>query len=161
MPEEAAAGALVFGAELPDEPDPDDPDPDDPDPDDPDPDPDPDDPDPDDPDPDDPDPVEPGDPEPDDPDEEEDPDDEEPSDDVDEAAPALAADVSADPAEEAAFLPESRLSFLEKPEPLKTTPTALKTLRSAPPQAGQVVSAGSVKLWTASSRSSHAVQAYW
>ena len=98
MPEEAAAGALVFGAELPDEPDPDDPDPDDPDPDDPD--------------PDDPDPVEPGDPEPDDPDEEEDPDDEEPSDDVDGAAPALAADVSADPAEEAAFLPESRLSFL-------------------------------------------------
>ena len=89
MPEEAEAGALFFGAELPDEPDPDDPDPDDPDPD------------------------EPGDPEPDDPDEEEeDPDDEEPSDDVDEAAPALAADVSADPAAEAAFLPESRLSFL-------------------------------------------------
>src|SRR5919197_2380389 len=40
-------------------------------------------------------------------------------------------------------------------------PAAEKTLRSRPPQAGHVVNASSVKLCTTSSRSSHAVQAYW
>jgi len=33
---------------------------------------------------------------------------------------------------------------------LKTTPTALKTLRKVPPQLGQTVSASSVKLWNSS-----------
>jgi len=44
---------------------------------------------------------------------------------------------------------------------LNTTPTALNTLRSVPPQAGHSVSGASVKDCTASSRSAQAVQAYW
>jgi hypothetical protein len=43
---------------------------------------------------------------------------------------------------------------------LNTTPTGEKTLRSLPAHAGQVVSGSSLKLWTASSRSPHFVQAY-
>src|ERR671914_116418 len=40
-------------------------------------------------------------------------------------------------------------------------PAAENTLRRRPPHVGQVVSASSVKRCTTSSRSSHAVQAYW
>jgi hypothetical protein len=43
---------------------------------------------------------------------------------------------------------------------LNTTPTGEKTLRSLPLQAGHFVSGASLKLWTASSRSPHLVQAY-
>ncbi|MEO6713950.1 MAG: hypothetical protein ABIM89_11050 [Mycobacteriales bacterium] len=43
---------------------------------------------------------------------------------------------------------------------MKTTPTGLKILRNRPPQAGHSVSVASVKLWTMSSRSLQAVQAY-
>jgi len=44
---------------------------------------------------------------------------------------------------------------------LKTTPAALKTLRSFPPHSGQTVSEGSEKLWTWSKAWPHSVQAYW
>jgi hypothetical protein len=44
---------------------------------------------------------------------------------------------------------------------LNTTPTALNTLRSRPPQTGQTLSASSVKLWNSSKAWSHAVQRYW
>jgi hypothetical protein len=44
---------------------------------------------------------------------------------------------------------------------LKTTPTALKTLRSVPSQDGQTVSASSVKLWRTSSELPHSVHWYW
>jgi hypothetical protein len=44
---------------------------------------------------------------------------------------------------------------------LKTTPTALKTLRSAPSQFGQTVSASSVKLCRTSSELPHSVHWYW
>jgi hypothetical protein len=42
---------------------------------------------------------------------------------------------------------------------LKTTPTALKTLRRRPPHSGQTVSESSLNDWTASKRWSQAVQA--
>jgi hypothetical protein len=45
---------------------------------------------------------------------------------------------------------------------LNTTPTEPKTLRSRPSsQAGQSVSASSVKAWTASCGSSQEVHTYW
>jgi len=44
---------------------------------------------------------------------------------------------------------------------LKTTPTALKTLRRRPLHAGQVVRASSLKLWNCSNVWEHSVQAYW
>jgi hypothetical protein len=44
---------------------------------------------------------------------------------------------------------------------LKTTPTALKTLRKLPWQAGQTVSASSVKLCRTSSASPQSVHWYW
>jgi hypothetical protein len=44
---------------------------------------------------------------------------------------------------------------------LKTTPTALNTLRSRPPQSGQTVSGSSLKLCWASSGDPQAVQEYW
>src|SRR5215510_1229159 len=40
-------------------------------------------------------------------------------------------------------------------------PTGEYTLRSEPPHSSQVVSGSSVNFWTTSSRSSHAVHAYW
>src|SRR6476660_113019 len=40
-------------------------------------------------------------------------------------------------------------------------PTGEYTLRSEPPLPSQVVSESSVNFWTTSSRSSHAVHAYW
>src|SRR5215472_7991550 len=40
-------------------------------------------------------------------------------------------------------------------------PTGEYTLRSEPPHTSQVVSGSSVNFWTTSSRSSHAVHAYW
>ena len=40
-------------------------------------------------------------------------------------------------------------------------PTGENTLRSVPPHAGHTVSESSVNFWTTSSRSSHAVHAYW
>jgi hypothetical protein len=42
---------------------------------------------------------------------------------------------------------------------LNTTPTELNSLRSRPEHCGQLVSASSVKAWTASNRLSHSVQA--
>jgi len=44
---------------------------------------------------------------------------------------------------------------------LKTTPTALKTLRSVPWHAGQTVKASSVKLCRTSSASPQSVHWYW
>jgi hypothetical protein len=44
---------------------------------------------------------------------------------------------------------------------LKTTPTALNTLRSRPEHTGQTVSASSLKLCTCSNVCPHSVQAYW
>jgi hypothetical protein len=44
---------------------------------------------------------------------------------------------------------------------LKTTPTALKSLRSLPSHTGQTVSASSLKLWNCSKEWPHSVQAYW
>jgi hypothetical protein len=43
---------------------------------------------------------------------------------------------------------------------LKTTPTALKTLRSLPLHSGQTVNESSLKLWTASKKCPHSVQEY-
>src|SRR6188472_3419111 len=40
-------------------------------------------------------------------------------------------------------------------------PTGEYTFRSGPPHTSQVVRASSVNFWTTSSRSSHAVHAYW
>jgi hypothetical protein len=44
---------------------------------------------------------------------------------------------------------------------LKTTPTALYTLRSLPAHRGHTVSASSVKLWNWSNACPHSVQRYW
>jgi len=43
---------------------------------------------------------------------------------------------------------------------LKTTPTALNTLRSLPVHCGQTVRASSLKLWNCSNVCEHSVQAY-
>jgi hypothetical protein len=43
---------------------------------------------------------------------------------------------------------------------LKTTPAALKTLRSLPPHSGHSVSEASLKLWNWSKAWPHSVQAY-
>ena len=64
----------------------------------------------------------------------------------------LVSDLVYDDPEAAGTLEESleRLSLRYNPEPLKTTPTALKTLRSRPWHSGQTVSASSLNDWTSS-----------